>query len=90
MESVATDLLPLTEAVTLQSWSAEWLRFSVHLKPKTLIGYESLLRTRILPTFGGHELDAIDEDDLMELVLEHGAEVNAIGPRGREQPVDTP
>jgi integrase len=30
------------------------------LKPKTRVGYESLLRTRILPTFGALPLDAID------------------------------
>jgi integrase len=45
---------------TLGAWSKEWLAFSVHLKPKTQVGYISLLRTRILPTFGPVELDSID------------------------------
>ena len=31
-----------------------------HLKPKTLAGYESLLRTRVLPTFGSLRLDRIE------------------------------
>jgi integrase len=50
----------LGDTPTLAAWSAEWLRFSVHLKPKTQIGYESLLRTRILPVFGACGLEAID------------------------------
>lgn len=29
-----------------------WMQTVSHLKPKTVLGYESLLRTRILPTFG--------------------------------------
>jgi integrase len=46
--------------VTLEAWSNEWLGFSVHLKPKTRVGYESLLRTRILPAFGTLSLESID------------------------------
>jgi integrase len=61
MESVATrDTSRPSEALTLEAWSKEWLSFSVHLKPKTQIGYESILRTRILPTFGTLPLEAID------------------------------
>lgn len=48
------------DAQTLESWSREYLGFSVHLKPKTRVGYESLLKTRILPNFGLLPLDAID------------------------------
>src|SRR5262245_35989013 len=58
MDSVTTPLQPHVQ--TLESWSAEWIGFSVHLKPKTRIGYESLLRTRIVPAFGDCALDAID------------------------------
>lgn len=59
MMSVASTGL-VEASPTLSAWSSDWLDFSVHLKPKTQIGYESLLRTRILPTFGARELDAID------------------------------
>jgi integrase len=45
---------------TLESWSQEWLAFSVHLKPKTQVGYQSLLRVQILPVFGALPLDGID------------------------------
>jgi integrase len=45
--------------LTLEAWSKEWLGFSVHLKPKTQVGYQSLLSARILPTFGRLPLGAI-------------------------------
>ena len=61
MQSVPTpDAVRTTGDLTLEAWSIEWLSFSVHLNPKTRIGYESLLRTRIIPTFGALPLDAID------------------------------
>jgi site-specific recombinase XerC len=61
MQSVAVhDTASTIGGLTLETWSKEWLSFSVHLKPKTQIGYESLLRTRILPTFGALPLDEIE------------------------------
>jgi hypothetical protein len=39
--------------ITVEHWSAEWLDLvRADLKPKTVAGYESLLRSRVLPTFG--------------------------------------
>ena len=61
MQSLSTpDLVRPQDAPSLESWSKEYLGFSVHLKPKTRIGYESLLKTRIVPTFGAIPLDAIE------------------------------
>jgi integrase len=61
LQSVATpDPARTADAQTLEAWSKEYLGFSVHLKPKTRVGYESLLKTRILPAFGPLPLDAID------------------------------
>ena len=61
MQSVTTiERVRLSEHPTLQDWAKEYLGFSVHLKPKTSVGYESLLRTWILPTFGALPLAAID------------------------------
>jgi site-specific recombinase XerC len=60
MQSVATlDPGRPADELVLEAWSKEYLGFSVHLKPKTRVGYESLLRTWILPTFGALPLDAI-------------------------------
>jgi integrase len=56
--SVETDLRrgdyrdPTLGLVTLETWATEWLRTAIHLKPKTVEGYESLLRKHILPRFG--------------------------------------
>ena len=75
MQSVATlDPVHSASGLTLEAWSTEYLGFSVHLKPKTRIGYESLLRTRILPTFGALRLDAIDGLAIRRWVAEMHAE----------------
>ena len=61
MQSLPTpDGIRSTGCIPLNTWSQEWLGFAVHLKDKTTIGYESLLRTRILPAFGDLPLDEID------------------------------
>jgi hypothetical protein len=39
-------------------WAVEWMR-GLDVKPKTQAGYESLLRSRILPTFGAVKLSSI-------------------------------
>jgi integrase len=44
----------------LSEWVDRWRGTTVHLKPKTQAGYESLLRTLILPEFGRARLGAID------------------------------
>ena len=47
---------PRLGTVTLADWSDQWMRTTVHLKPKTRVGYESLLRKWVLPSFGGVKL----------------------------------
>ena len=56
---------PTAGRVTLADWSAEWLD-SVRptLKPKTAAGYESLLRSRILPELGGWFLAELKPSDV--------------------------
>jgi integrase len=51
---------PALGRTTLEEWANAWLQ-SVRgtLKPKTVAGYESLLRSRIIPTFGKHPLSSI-------------------------------
>jgi integrase len=46
---------------TVEDWSAEWLAQLVHLRPKTTVGYQSLLRTCVLPTFGPLPLARVDQ-----------------------------
>src|SRR5215204_5109878 len=46
---------------TVCDWAAEWMGFSAFtLKPKTVASYESLFKTRILPTFGADAVADID------------------------------
>ena len=51
---------PDLAATKVSDWADRWLASRSHLKPKTYAGYESLLRTRVLPTFGDARLDQID------------------------------
>ena len=42
---------PKRGTITVGSWGSMWLAGRVHLKPKTIAGYESLWRTQIAPTW---------------------------------------
>jgi integrase len=61
---------PRRARVRLEDWTERWLDTTVHLKPKTQTGYESLLRTHILPAFGKTPLGAIEPDDVSAWVSE--------------------
>lgn len=61
---------PRRSRVSLGEWTEHWLETTVHLKPKTRAGYESLLRTHILPAFGKTPLGAIEPDDVSTWVAE--------------------
>lgn len=51
--------------VTLADWSEEWLRIAaLGLKPKTLATYRSLLRSRIVPTFGSWPIAELGPGDV--------------------------
>jgi len=43
---------PAASDISVAEWSVDWLRLQLHLKPKTRYGYESLLRSRLLPELG--------------------------------------
>jgi len=59
---------PTAGAITFGEWSQTWLSGLHSIKPKTLAGYESLLRSRVLPTFGGVELRRITTAAVREWV----------------------
>lgn len=51
---------PRAGKVTVAKWSETWLDVvRTTLKPKTVAGYDSLLRSRILPTFGPMSLSSL-------------------------------
>jgi integrase len=43
---------PAAGRVTVAEWAERWMASRVHLKPKTIASYESLLRSRVLPRWG--------------------------------------
>jgi integrase len=63
-------------SISLQAWSEEVLGM-LFLKPKTLENYRSLLRSRILPTFGHRRLSTISRREIQAWVSAMALEVSA-------------
>lgn len=61
---------PRLSKTNLTDWSSRWLQTKTHLKPKTLVGYESNLRAHVLPRFGKYELRQVSRLDVEEWVAE--------------------
>jgi integrase len=51
---------PKLSRISLAEWADGWLATAVHLKPKTRAGYQSLLRSHVLPGFGQVPLGRIE------------------------------
>lgn len=56
--------------VTVDEWAATWLATTVHLKPKTRVGYDSMLRTHVLPALGSVPVSAIDRPRVDAFIAE--------------------
>lgn len=52
----------------LEAWAERWMNSRVDLKPKTQVGYGSLLRNQILPAFGDRPLSRIRPIDVQEWI----------------------
>lgn len=61
---------PALARTPFSAWAARWAATIVHLKPKTAAGYQSLLRSRILPVSGSVPLAAIDGLMLREWITD--------------------
>jgi len=59
---------PSAGAVTFADWSELWLAGLHGIEPKTRAGYESLLRSRVLPTFGEVPLNRITASAVREWI----------------------
>jgi len=57
---------PRRSETKLRDWAESWLSSVVHLKPKTRAGYESLLRSSILPAFGEAPLSKLQPQHVRE------------------------
>lgn len=54
---------PARSRITVGEWTDEWLR-TLNIKPKTRAGYDSLLKTCVLPRWGGVRLDKVSAADV--------------------------
>jgi integrase len=62
-------------------WAADWLA-GLHVKPKTLVGYESALRVHVLPVFGGRPVASITYRDckgFVDTLLDSGLAPGTVG-----------
>jgi integrase len=57
---------PTRAQLPFGEWAERWLGTTTHLKPKTRAGYESMLRSRLLPAFGRAPLGEIRPIDVRE------------------------
>ncbi|MEX2557780.1 MAG: site-specific integrase [Actinomycetota bacterium] len=57
---------PPRAQVLFGDWAERWLATTTHLKPKTRVGYESMLRVRLLPAFGRAPIGEIRPIDVRE------------------------
>lgn len=64
---------PRAGEIRYRRWSEEWLG-GLDIKPKTRAGYESLLRSRILPTFGEIKLSRISPSMVRRWIAEMSAD----------------
>lgn len=55
---------------TFAHWAGTWLATTVHLKDKTRIGYESILRCHLLPTFGNMPVARVDQPKVKAFLAE--------------------
>lgn len=61
---------PRLARTTFARWAEEWLSTTVHLKPKTQASYKSILRKRVLPTFGAAPIASVEQVDVRRFVAE--------------------
>jgi integrase len=59
---------PRRARMTVAEWSVGWLEGRSHLKPKTVQGYESLMRTRVLPRWGDMAMTRVTRSEVVAWV----------------------
>lgn len=65
---------PSAGSIIFVDWVDVWLSGLLGIEPKTRSGYESLLRSRVLPAFGGAELRRITTPVVREWIAQMVAE----------------
>lgn len=65
---------PRRARLTVRAWADQWMSGRVHLKPKTIVGYESLLKTRIGPRWNEVRLSQVTHAEVVAWVASMRAE----------------
>jgi integrase len=71
----------MLQATVYSEWAQTWIDTKTHLKPKTLEGYESLFRSRILPHFGSarlRDIRAIEIEQWISAMHDEGLSASRI------------
>ncbi len=63
-------LQPALARTKFDRWAAEWLASTADLRPKTRVGYESMLRVNVLPHFGGWQVGRIETVHVRQFLTE--------------------
>jgi hypothetical protein len=61
---------PALARTKFDQWAAEWLASTADLRPKTRVGYESMLRVNVLPYFGGWQVGRIETVHVRQFLTE--------------------
>ncbi|MFN2490387.1 MAG: tyrosine-type recombinase/integrase [Actinomycetota bacterium] len=68
-KAIGTYVDPLLGRVTVDEWLTQWLDdVTPTLKPKTIASYESLLRSRIIPSIGALRLASLRPSDIQRWI----------------------
>ena len=68
---------PGRSKLTVGEWADTWMAGRVHLKPKTLVSYRSLLDTQVLPTWGRVPVTKVRRSDVVAWVAAMRAGLSA-------------
>src|SRR4051794_31754864 len=68
---------PRRSKMTVGEWADRWMAGRVHLKPKTLVSYRSLLDTQVLPTWAQVPVTRVRRSDVVAWVASMRAKLSA-------------
>ncbi|MDQ4129999.1 MAG: site-specific integrase [Actinomycetota bacterium] len=72
-------LNPTLARTKFEHWATEWLKSTADLRPKTRVGYESMLRVNVVPYFEGWRVGRIETLHVRQFLAELRAQGAAPG-----------
>lgn len=67
---------PALAKVTVGRWAEQWLASQAHLKPTTYARYDGVLRSHVIPKWGGVRLANVSHGDVQAWVVELGQQLS--------------